>query len=206
MQFHYFFSAVIAFFFMKIFMGLTVEGQQNIPLKGGVIIAPNHISNWDPPIIAVSVALRREVFFLAKQELFKSNKFFALLLKKYNSFPIKRYGVDKKIIRFSSFQLKRGRPIVIFPEGKRNPKRLPIEPQSGVGYLALKNKVKVIPAYIEGTAEKMIDLIRRKKHVLVRFGKPIDTAKIVQDGSLLKRSRIVTDFIMKQIFALEKNV
>lgn len=206
MQFHIFLSTIIVFFFMKIFMGLTVEGQNNIPRKGGVIIAPNHLSNWDPPVVAVSVALKREVFFLAKEELFLSNKFYALLLRKYNSIPIKRYGVDKKTVRIASFHLRKGRTVVIFPEGKRNPEKSFLKPLPGVGYFALKNRAMVVPTYIEGTAEKMINLIMRRKRVLVRFGKAIDISKLNIKGSLLKRSQFLTDLTMREIISLGKNV
>ncbi|MCK4396767.1 1-acyl-sn-glycerol-3-phosphate acyltransferase [candidate division WOR-3 bacterium] len=204
MQFHIFISVIITFLFMKIAMGLRVEGQKNIPRDGGVIIAPNHLSNWDPPIIGTSAALRREVFFLAKQELFSSNKFYSLLLSKYNTIPIKRYGIDKKSISASTFHLKRGRTLVIFLEGKRSIEKSFLKPLPGVGYLALKTGVGIVPTYIEGSAESIIDLIRRRKRVLVRFGKIIDVSKLNTKGSLPERSRALSKLVMKEIMSLGK--
>ena len=115
MQFHIFISALIAFPLARLFMGLKVEGHTNIPRRGRLIIASNHISNWDPPVLGVAVALRREVFYLAKEELFKPSKFYSMLMTKYNAIPIKQQTIDRKTIRVSSFHLRRGRTIVIFP-------------------------------------------------------------------------------------------
>jgi 1-acyl-sn-glycerol-3-phosphate acyltransferase len=206
MQFHLFLSAIICFVFMKVLMGLKVEGHENIPRRGGVIIASNHISNWDPPILGVATALRRDVFFLAKEELFYANKFYSLLISKYGAIPIKRQAIDKKAIRISSFHLRKKRVIVIFPEGKRNPGKGFLKPLPGVGYLALKTKAKVIPTYIEGSEERMIDLIMRRKRILVRFGNPIDLFQLKSNGSLLKRSIKLSNLVMKEISDLRKNV
>jgi len=205
MQVHIFISLILMFLFLKIVFGLTISGQENIPRKGGVIIAPNHTSNWDPPVIAVSIALKREVFFLAKEELFWVNKFYALLLKKYNAFPIRKSGIDKKTIRVASFLLQKGKTIIVFPEGKRNLGNGFLSPQPGVGYLAIKNKVPIIPVYMSGTTEKMINLLFRKKRVKVIFGKKIDTANFVSNHSLLKDSKKVTDFVMNRIRSLKTN-
>lgn len=206
MQFHTCISAIIVFFFMKIFMGLKIEGRDNIPRQGGLIIASNHLSNWDPLIIAVAAALKREVFFLAKEELFKANKFYSVLMKKYNAIPIKRYGIDRKTIRISSSHLHKKRSVVVFPEGKRNLGKENLKPLPGVGYLALKTKTGIVPTLIEGSAEKMMDLIRRRKRVCVKFGKVIDVSKLYKSFSLLKKSIELSNIVMKEISLLGKNV
>lgn len=205
MQFHIFISAFIACLLARLFMGLRVEGHANIPRVGRLIIASNHISNWDPPVLGVAVALRREVFYLAKEELFKANRFYSLLLTKYNAIPIKRQTIDRTSIRISSFHLKRGRTIVIFPEGKRNkkPEKGFLKPLPGVGYLALKTGTPIIPTYIEHTAASMGALLKRKKRVLVRFGEKIETGALAREKEpLLKRSIALTNRVMKEIGAL----
>jgi 1-acyl-sn-glycerol-3-phosphate acyltransferase len=205
MQIHIFLSAVIAFWLARIFMGLRVEGHTNIPREGRLIIASNHLSNWDPPILGVAVALRREVFYLAKEELFKPNRFYSMLIEKYNAIPIRRQTIDRRSIRISSFHLRRGRTIVIFPEGKRNkhPEKGFLKPLPGVGYLALKTMAPIIPTYIENTAASMGTLLKRKKRVLVRFGKKMDTSPWAgKKGSLLRQSVDLTNVVMKEIAAL----
>jgi 1-acyl-sn-glycerol-3-phosphate acyltransferase len=205
MQFHIFLSAIIAFPLARLFMGLKVEGHANIPRTGCLIIASNHISNWDPPVLGVAVALRREVFYLAKEELFKPSKFYSLLIKKYNAIPIRRTTIDRKSIRKASFLLRKGRVIVIFPEGRRNknPREGFLKPLPGVGYLALKSKAPIIPTYIENTAASMRALITRRTRVLVRFGKKMDTRTWAKAGGpLLKRSIDLTNRVMEEIEAL----
>jgi 1-acyl-sn-glycerol-3-phosphate acyltransferase len=201
MQLHIYITAMITSLFMKIVMGLKIEGYLNIPRRGGLIVAANHVSNWDPIVLGVSTALRRELFFLAKEELFLPNKFYTLLISKYNAIKLKRDGIDKKAIRISSTHLQRGRTIVIFPEGERNrhPEKGLLKPQPGVGYLALKTKSKIIPAYIHGTTERMMALLSRKKRISVRFGKLIDTSQFQQSASLLKRSIALSNYVMKEI-------
>lgn len=126
-------------------------------------------------------------------------------MAKYNAIPIKRQTIDRKSIRVSSFHLRRGRTIVIFPEGKRNknPKKGFLKPLPGVGYLALKTRTPIIPTYIENTAESMGKLLRRKKQVLVRFGKKIDTSPWTRKKQpLLRRSIDLTNRVMQEIRVL----
>ena len=82
--------------FYKIVFGLTIEGQQHIPRKGSAIIAPNHASYIDPPLVAV--ALPRPLYFMAKAELFK-NPFFGFILRKVNVFPVKRSSKDVGVFK-----------------------------------------------------------------------------------------------------------
>ncbi len=202
MQLHIFISAIIAFWMARLFMGLRVEGHSNIPRRGRLIIAANHISNWDPPILGTSAAMRREVFYLAKEELFRANKFYSLLLAKYNAIPIKRQSIDRRSIRISSSHLRKERAIVIFPEGKRNrhPQKGFLKPLPGVGYLALKTMTPIIPAYIDNTAAPMFALLRRKRRVHVRFGKSMDTSLWrSKKGTLLSRSVDLTNQVMQRI-------
>lgn len=205
MQIHIAIACFVTFIFLKTFMGLRVEGRENIPRSGSLIITANHLSNWDPPVIGVAVAMKREVFFMAKEELFKQNKFYSLLLKKLNAIPIKRKGIDKRSIRIAYSQLEKGRVFVIFPEGKRNPSQGFLKPLPGAGYLALKTKTNIVPAYIEGTAEPLLNLIKRKNRVLVRFGDEIKIEKGTK-GSLLKKSVELSNHVMQKIKNLGENV
>ena len=77
--------------FFKIFH-LHVEGRENIPVKGAVIVAPNHKSNWDPPLIGVAFS-NRVVHYMAKEELFK-NPIAAWILTMFGTFPVKRGSGD----------------------------------------------------------------------------------------------------------------
>ncbi|CQR74336.1 1-acyl-sn-glycerol-3-phosphate acyltransferase [Sporomusa ovata DSM 2662] len=143
-------------------------GIENIP-AGGAIIAANHISLWDPPV--VGTALPRRAHFMAKEELF-ANPVFGWLISKLGAFPVKRGAADRTAIKTALTLLKKGSILVIFPEGTRSKDGKLGTPEAGLALLALKAGVPVIPAAITGTNK-----IFRAGHVLpkfcIRFGKPI---------------------------------
>ncbi|UCD17981.1 MAG: 1-acyl-sn-glycerol-3-phosphate acyltransferase, partial [Candidatus Zixiibacteriota bacterium] len=90
--------------------------KENIPKDGPFILASNHISLTDPPILGASVS--RPVHFMAKKELFK-NRAFGALLRRLNAYPVNRRGFDKAAIRTAISLLRSAQGMVIFPEGTR---------------------------------------------------------------------------------------
>lgn len=79
--------ALLNFIFFGLF-GLHVEGRENVPSTGAVIVAPNHKSDWDPPLIGVAFNTRI-IHYMAKEELFK-NPIFGWLIRQFGTFPVKR--------------------------------------------------------------------------------------------------------------------
>ena len=75
----------------KILFRMTIEGQQNVPKQGGVILCANHSSNFDP--VTMGIYSDRTVYYMAKKELFE-NKFMYWLLKQLNAFPVDRSTAD----------------------------------------------------------------------------------------------------------------
>jgi len=144
------------------------SGTENIP-AGGAIIAANHISLWDPPV--VGTAISRKAHFMAKEELF-ANPVFGWLISKLGAFPVKRGAADRTAIKTALTLLKNGSILVIFPEGTRSKDGKLGTPEAGLALLAVKAGVPVIPAAIFGTNK-----IFRDGHVLPKFrivfGKPI---------------------------------
>ncbi len=136
---------------LKLFLflcGLKSEGIHKLPDKGPVIVAANHVSNWDP--ILVGVVLKRPVYFMAKAELFE-NRFLSALLLRLNAFPVKRGAADRKAIRYAMDILNRGEVLGIFPEGARKKVKPDASVQSGVAMIALKTGVPVLPVACIGT-------------------------------------------------------
>lgn len=78
--------ALLNFIFFGLF-GLHVEGRENVPPTGAVIVAPNHKSDWDPPLIGVAFNTRI-IHYMAKEELFK-NPIFGWLIRQFGTFPVK---------------------------------------------------------------------------------------------------------------------
>lgn len=163
------------FFFSLLFKTLcrlAVFGIDNIPQEGGFILASNHISYLDP--IVLGVASPTVLNFMAKEELFK-NHFFGWLLNRVNAFPLKRGSADLSAIKEAIRRLKDGQALLLFPEGGRRNSTTLGPPEAGVGFLAAKLNVPVIPAFIKGAElalPKGAKFIRPHK-ISVYFGKQI---------------------------------
>jgi 1-acyl-sn-glycerol-3-phosphate acyltransferase len=139
----------LAWLGFKIFFRLKIYGQEHF-FEGAAIIAANHVSFLDPPILGISWP--EEVHFLAKQSLFKI-PFLRFFLKKTNTHPLKGDGGDVGVFKMICQLLNQGRKVVLFPEGKRSLDNTlaPIKP--GISLLVSKTHASIIPAYIFGTFE-----------------------------------------------------
>ena len=171
-------SRVIAWFFGR----WSVRGAENVPKAGGFILAPNHISYLDPPVAAGSIF--RQVYFMAKEELFKS-RVLGFILRASGTFPVRRGTADRVAIRKAIGLLKAGEVVGIFPEGTRSENGNLQEPEQGLGLLVLKAKVPVLPMAITGTDH----VLRRGSPALhfgkikVNIGKPLDFSDLYERES-----------------------
>ncbi len=140
----------------KVLFRFRHHGSENVPGRKdprGVIVAPNHVSYLDPPVIGIS--LQRRITFLAKDYLFKHG-FVGFILRGIGAYPIKSdSGGDFRSIRDLIRILRQGACIVVFPEGTRSPDGSFREPESGIGFLAMKSDAWIVPAYIKGSYEAM---------------------------------------------------
>ncbi len=170
------FAWIILYHLFKLLFGMRVEGQKNVRRKKRVIIAPNHISSWDPPL--VGIASPRELYFLAKEDLFIPNPLFAWLIRTYNAIPIKRLSGGKDALKKSLKLLKEEKAVVIFPEGTRNRTEEDLLPfKEGVALLALKTNSPVVPTYIKGPRKPFWTWVLRKEELKVKFGRPLYPSK-----------------------------
>lgn len=143
---------------------VQVEGREHIPDQGAAIIAPNHVSNNDPPLIGY--ALPRHVNFMAKEELFR-NPLFSLLIRWLGAFPVRRDGVDKIAIRRAMEILKAGLLLGIFPEGSRQEPGHLGEFHDGAASLALRMGVPIIPTAVIGSKSLS------RGSATIAFGEPL---------------------------------
>jgi len=156
-------------FVVRVCLGLKVEGKEHIPRTGGVLVACNHISYWDPPLLGV--AFNRELFYMAKKELFR-NRFFGALIRAHNAIPVSRDAFSRGALNRAVEVIASGDAIVIFPEGRRSdPKRLG-EPKAGMGMVADKAACPVVPAYITGS-DTIKKCLTRRRSLHVYFGPAI---------------------------------
>lgn len=150
------------------FYPCTVRGRENVPARGGFILASNHESNIDPMLLPV--VCPRQMRFMAKEELFK-NPVLAAVIRTGGGFSIKRGAPDRGALSEFLHQLELGYPVLIFPQGTRGGEKI----QAGVGFLAVKSGKPVLPAYIEGTDQVLPKgcSFPQRHAVRVTFGKPV---------------------------------
>src|SRR5690606_35650510 len=135
-----------------------------------VIIAANHQSNADPPVIVY--AINRPVWFMAKRTLFK-NPIAAYFLRSVHVFPVDGDGRDVDALRWAQKILAQGKALLVFPEGTRSPGRLS-SATHGLAYLALRTGVPVLHVAITGTEQVpgMYRIAFHFKRLKVAIGKP----------------------------------
>jgi 1-acyl-sn-glycerol-3-phosphate acyltransferase len=148
----------------RMLWGLRVVGRENVPRDGPLIVAANHVSNFDPPFLGVS--LPRPVWYMAKKELF-AMPVLGWLISHLNAYPVDRQAGGTAALRSSLRMLKEGRCIGVFPEGGRNVKG-DKEVKGGAAFLAAASGAPVVPAAIVGS-----DRLRPFKRVTVVFGEPM---------------------------------
>lgn len=188
---------VIIFLLAKIIFRLRIVGYSNIPKEGGVMIAANHVSYLDPPLIGCSIS--RMANFMAMSELF-NNPFCGAIYKTLGAFPVKRRGADIGAIKHAVRLLRKGKVVIIFPEGTRSPDGSLQEPKGGVGMIVALSKVKVIPTFIKGT-EKALPReawILNPVPVTIYFGEPLEfTGESSEKGLSAERKMLYSKINMK---------
>jgi 1-acyl-sn-glycerol-3-phosphate acyltransferase len=151
--------------------GWEVVGRENIPAAGPVILAPNHQSLLDPPLVGVSCG--RWPFIMAKAELFKGIVGWGI--EQMGSFPVKRGSADRAAFKTAKTVLSQGHPLLIFPEGTRTRTGELGPAEAGLAMLAHSNKAPVVPVYISGT-ERAFSPRHKGFHFVkarIEFGKPL---------------------------------
>jgi 1-acyl-sn-glycerol-3-phosphate acyltransferase len=141
-------TRLLALLLWKLFFRIKAYGRDNIPKRGGFILASNHVSYLDP--ISLSVACPRRISFMAKQELFR-NKLFARYLHLLEAFPLKRDCADISALKEAIRRLENGSGLLLFPQGSRGFETDSPEAQPGVGFLASRVNVPIVPAFVKGT-------------------------------------------------------
>jgi 1-acyl-sn-glycerol-3-phosphate acyltransferase len=135
-------------------------------MQGGLIVASNHVSFWDPPLVGSACA--RGLYFLAKEELFRT-PVLGPLIRAYHSIPIRRGMADLSGMSRAIEVLKRGEALLMFPEGSRmrDGELHPARP--GVGMMAVSAGVPIVPCYISGS-NRQREWLTRKTRVRISYG------------------------------------
>lgn len=181
----------------KIIFRIKVEGVENIPEKGGLIICCNHISFTDP--IFLGIFCKRQIFFMSKAELFK-NKFAAWFFGKLGAFAVNRGTGDAGAVKNAEDIINEGKIMGIFPEGTRSADGTPKKAKAGIAMIAAHTKADILPAsvYREGK-------IKFFCKTTVRFGELIPFSDLGfddEEGAKKSNLRFASELIMKKIVEL----
>ena len=199
-------AQVVLFIFYRICFRLEAYGRENVPQDSrGVILAPNHASYLDPPILGVTLA--RHITYLAKEYLFKVPVFGTVLFW-LGAIPIKSEADDFRSMRQLLRALKNGKQILIFPEGTRSLDGNFKSVEAGVGFLAVKSQAHVVPVYIKGTFQAFPKGVKWFKNhpVKIYYGKPFIPAL---EPELLNKPDpylAVSEKIMAEIAKIKESV
>lgn len=174
---------------------VKVVGRENIPKKG-FILASNHRSNWDPPLVATNFS--QQVFFMAKIELFQK-RLFGWLLRHLGAFPVERGKGDTGAIDWARKVVEGGGVLGMFPEGHRSEDGKPLRPKSGTATIAGQTKSDVLPC-----AVCFEEKLRFRSPVTVRYGAviPAEELGFTGDGTSPREIKAATRLIMDRIIGL----
>ncbi|MFA7330821.1 MAG: lysophospholipid acyltransferase family protein [Candidatus Delongbacteria bacterium] len=157
---------------------LEVSGLERIPRQGSLILASNHQSNLDPPLIGCFFP--REISFVAKKQLFE-NPWLARLMRHFNALPLDRSGVDLRALREIRARLGQGHDLLVFPEGTRSRDGRLGQPRAGLGLIISAAEVDVLPVLILGSRSSP-GLPGFRPVIRLEFGAPIPRAALPLAG------------------------
>lgn len=151
----------------RVLAGCRVRGRQHVPLDGGLVVASNHISFWDPPLIGA--ALPREMYYLAKTELF-STPGLGWIIRSLNAIPVRRGAADLTGLSRAIGVVREGGALLLFPEGSRMHDGALHPARPGVGMIAVQADVPVVSCFISGS-NRPSRWVYRGARVRIRFGR-----------------------------------
>ena len=192
----------------KLYFRWHVYNAERFPLEGGVILASNHASFLDPPLIGAG--LQRGINYLAREDLF-SMPVIGWVLHQWQVVPVDRDGGGAVGLRAILSRLLAGGAIILFPEGTRthDGKMQPV--RSGIGLTVIKSTVPVVPVRVFGMFEACGRHLRlpRPYRVAVKYGQPMRFERLRAEAKVCPKPRLkqiyqqVADEIMAAIARLE---
>ncbi|WP_202710915.1 lysophospholipid acyltransferase family protein [Sporosalibacterium faouarense] len=189
----YSFIRGLASLVFKLVYRVDVEGKENVPKTGRLIVCGNHSSMLDPIFLGISI--KRQINFMTKKEMFK-NKILGSFLKNLDAFPVDRNGADLKAVKNSLKILKQEEILGIFPEGTRVKGVNVNNAKPGIGMICIKGKSPVIPVSID-TSYKLFSKVK------VKIGYPIDFSETYNGKLNVEEYKEISKTILEKIYELK---
>lgn len=184
--------------------GLEIIGLENIPKKGGALVAANHISYLDPP--AIGSAIPRKPTFMARKGLFEIPVLRWFI--RHFAFPVDREQPRPSTIKDAVKRLRSGELVLMFPEGRRSDSGELLTAKRGAGMIASLANVPVIPTIIIGSDKALPPDARwlKRAKITVVFGPPLDVSELKDkekiEGHALHEA--ISNAIMSEILGLKQ--
>lgn len=153
----------------KLLAQVKVEGKEKTPVNGALILATNHLTNFD--VLPLQIALTRPIFFMGKEELFR-NPLMDWAFRQLGGFPVHRGASDEWALRHAETILRRGQVLGIFPEGTRSRGKGLKPAKTGVARLAMTLNCPILPVALHGT-QNVLKKFPRRAAVWVSISDPI---------------------------------
>ena len=187
----YFIAKNVTRFISHLFYKIKYEGIENVPTDRGFILCSNHVTMFDPILVAVRV--KPQCFFMAKEELFK-NRFVSLIIRGLGAFPVSRGKGDTEAVDKAVSYVKEGKVVAIFPEGTR----------SKDGHLQkLKSGAVVIAAQTGGGLQPCVIKMGEKKGlrrpVVIRYGQFITHEQLGLTGRVPSQIRAANKLLTSSL-------
>ena len=203
-MFYWFVKSILLGPLVKFLWRPWVEGLENVPADGPVILAPNHLSFMDS--LFMPLMLGRRVVFLGKADYF--GKWYSWFFRGVGVIPVRREGGEagEASLKAGCEQLAKGLAVAIYPEGTRSPDARLYRGKTGVARMAVRSGAAVVPVGLIGTHD--VQPLNRKLprvrgvRVGVRFGRPLDFTRYEgkEDDRFVLRS--ITDEVMYELMLL----
>ena len=178
-----------------------IEGQENVPRTGALLVCPNHFGTIDPPMVPAFLR-RADSWSMAKSEYFRK-PMSRWIFTEYQAFPVVRHTADRAALRRSFDLLKAGHALVMYPEGTRIDAGVLAQPEPGAGFIAQRAGCPVVPVAVLGTAQCLPKRAKwpRRVRVSLRYGKPFAVMSRRPDGGRVSHQE-AADAIMLEIAQL----
>jgi len=204
----YFVAWCIFRFLFKFYCGWSVYNPERVPLKGPVILASNHASILDPPLIGSGI--HRGINYLARETLFEK-PIVGWVLRNWTSVPADCDDAGSAACQPTMDRRLAGGGIILFPEGTRTRDGKLQPARAGIGLTVIKSEAPVVPVRVFGTLEAMSrgQHLPRPHHVAVKYGKPMMFEALRAEAKTSPKPRLkeiyqqIADEIMDAIAKLE---